>query len=349
MPSVSVIVPVYNVKELLPLCLDSIAGQTFTDLECILVDDGSSDGSEAICDEYAVKDDRFRVIHKVNGGVCSARNAGIAAAKGDHILFCDQDDLLAPRLLELATNAQKEHPEDLIAWLYTRDRAEFFNQPAAPSCQWFDRHHMLDYMASNALTCVWNKLLPRKLLAAMPVHFDESLIGGGEDFDFVARFLPLFFEASPNGRVCQLNSPLYYWNAENEKSVSLWSSNFKNYSLRQLDYFKKIKRAFPNFYDHDEEQIARCFNRLIRPMVYGFVTAKQNKESLDAFWHSPELAEILGFLQEHRWYLSLYPPLYFRSAWLGRKMLDWMDNSPRLYGLSYGFFYHLLAHGWNHL
>lgn len=349
MPTVSVIVPVYNVKELLPLCLDSITRQTFTDFECILVDDGSTDGSAAVCDEYAARDKRFRVIHKTNGGVCSARNTGIASAKADYILFCDQDDLLAPRLLDLATNAQKEHPGDLIAWAYTRDQAEFSDQPADPSCKWFDCHHMLDYMASNALTCVWNKLLPRKLLDTMPVCFDESLVGGGEDFDFITRFFPLFFETNPEGRVCQINAPLYYWNAENEKSVSLWSSNFKNYSLRQLDYFKKVKLAFPNFYEHDEEQIVRCFNRLIQPMVFGFVTAKQNKESLDAFWRSPELAEILTFLQEHRWYLPLYPPLLLHSAWLGRKMLDWMDNSPRLYSLSYGFFYHLLAHGWKHL
>ena len=68
MPAVSVVVPVYNVKELLPLCLDSIAAQTFADFECILVDDGSTDGSAEVCDAYAAKDGRFHVIHKANGG-----------------------------------------------------------------------------------------------------------------------------------------------------------------------------------------------------------------------------------------------------------------------------------------
>lgn len=91
-PKISIIVPVYKVEKYLRRCLDSIVAQTFTDWECILVDDGSPDSSGKICDGYAENDSRFKVIHKANGGVSSARNVGLDVAKGEWICFCDSDD-----------------------------------------------------------------------------------------------------------------------------------------------------------------------------------------------------------------------------------------------------------------
>ena len=88
----SVIVPVYNVERYLARCIDSILQQSYRNLELILVDDGASDSSGAICDEYAQKDPRVNVIHKENGGLSSARNAGLDAAKGEFISFVDSDD-----------------------------------------------------------------------------------------------------------------------------------------------------------------------------------------------------------------------------------------------------------------
>lgn len=93
-PTLSVIVPVYNVERYLPTCIESILGQTFRDLELILVDDGSPDGSGEICDRYAAQDSRVRVIHKPNGGVGSARNAGLDVARGKYLTFVDGDDEL---------------------------------------------------------------------------------------------------------------------------------------------------------------------------------------------------------------------------------------------------------------
>lgn len=94
MPKVSIIVPIYKAEKYLRCCLDSILQQTFTDWECILVDDGSPDGSGAICDEYSQRDSRFRVFHKENGGVSSARNLGIDNSNGDFLCFFDADDLI---------------------------------------------------------------------------------------------------------------------------------------------------------------------------------------------------------------------------------------------------------------
>ena len=95
-PLVSIIVPVYNVEAYLSRCLESIAAQTFRDFECILVDDGSTDSSPALCDEWAQRDPRFRVLHQKNGGISAARNSGMDAAQGQYLVFSDDDDTLHP-------------------------------------------------------------------------------------------------------------------------------------------------------------------------------------------------------------------------------------------------------------
>lgn len=101
MPKISVIVPVYNSEQYLHRCIDSILNQTFTDYELLLIDDGSTDNSGIICDEYASNDYRVRVFHKENGGVSSARNLGLDNAKGDWISFVDSDDWVGRRYLEV--------------------------------------------------------------------------------------------------------------------------------------------------------------------------------------------------------------------------------------------------------
>ena len=114
-PTISIIIPVYNVEPYLPCCLESVLCQTFTDWECILVDDGSPDGSGAVCDKYATIDSRFRVFHKTNGGVSSARNLGLSHAKGVWVTFIDADDYVTPTYLIGLIAPVKENPDlDLI-------------------------------------------------------------------------------------------------------------------------------------------------------------------------------------------------------------------------------------------
>ena len=100
LPLITIIVPVYNILECLPRCVHSITAQTYTNLEILLVDDGSTDGTGALCDELATEDDRIRVLHKENGGSSSARNAGIAQAKGEYLGFVDSDDYISPDMYE---------------------------------------------------------------------------------------------------------------------------------------------------------------------------------------------------------------------------------------------------------
>ena len=100
MPSISVIVPVYQAEQCLPACVESVLAQTFFNWELLLVDDGCTDGSPALCDGYAARDDRVRVFHQRNGGVSAARNTGLREARGEFIAFLDADDQLEPRALE---------------------------------------------------------------------------------------------------------------------------------------------------------------------------------------------------------------------------------------------------------
>ena len=113
-PLISVIVPVYKVEQYLHQCVDSILNQTYHNLEVILVDDGSPDSCPAICDEYAEMDHRVRVIHKVNGGLSDARNAGMAVMNGEYLSFVDSDDLLPVDAIETMIKIALEENADLV-------------------------------------------------------------------------------------------------------------------------------------------------------------------------------------------------------------------------------------------
>ena len=114
-PEISVIVPVYKVEKYLNECIDSILAQTFTDFEVILVDDGSPDNCPAMCDAAAERDERVRVIHKANGGVSTARNAGLAAARGNWVGFVDSDDVIDKTYLEKLYCAGKQSGAEIVA------------------------------------------------------------------------------------------------------------------------------------------------------------------------------------------------------------------------------------------
>lgn len=112
---ISVIVPVYKVKEFLPFCVQSIQMQTYSDWELILVDDGSPDCCGGMCDQFACQDPRIRVVHKTNGGLADARNAGTALALGEYIVYVDSDDWVAPQMLELLLTQAQSTGADVVA------------------------------------------------------------------------------------------------------------------------------------------------------------------------------------------------------------------------------------------
>ncbi|WP_065464002.1 glycosyltransferase family 2 protein [Bifidobacterium breve] len=117
-PLVSIIIPVYKVEKFLDECVKSVVAQTYRNLEILLVDDGSPDDCPAMCDAWATRDPRVRVIHKPNGGLSDARNAGIAQATGSYIYFADSDDAVAPTLVEDCLNAMREYDADLVMFQF---------------------------------------------------------------------------------------------------------------------------------------------------------------------------------------------------------------------------------------
>ena len=124
----SVLVPVYNTSEYLAECMDSILSQSFRDFEVVLLDDGSTDNSGQLCDEYAQKDDRVRVIHKQNEGLMMTRRRGFKEAKGDYFICVDSDDYIAPNLLESVVKAIDRYEPDMVMYnfQYFSDSGEVF-------------------------------------------------------------------------------------------------------------------------------------------------------------------------------------------------------------------------------
>ena len=117
---ISAIVPAYNVEKYLERCVNSILIQTYENFEIILVDDGSKDQSVEICDKFAQEDNRIKVIHKENGGLSSARNAGMKIAEGKYIVFIDSDDDIEPNMFELMLQAAEENKADFVMTDYIR-------------------------------------------------------------------------------------------------------------------------------------------------------------------------------------------------------------------------------------
>lgn len=177
-PKISVIIPIYNADAHLRRCLDSVAAQTHNHLEILLVNDGSTDKSGAICDEYCAKDPRFSVIHKENGGVSSARNTGLAAATGDFIGWVDADDEAEPDLFAYLLQLLQAHSADVAQCGAYMDGDILF-APAETALLTAQNAAFLSHS-------LWNKLYRREKLDG--ISFDPAL-SIGEDCVFNAQVL----------------------------------------------------------------------------------------------------------------------------------------------------------------
>ncbi len=193
----SIVVPVYNVKEYLAACVESILSQTFPEYEVILVDDGSTDGSGELCDELCKTSDRIRVVHQKNGGLSEARNTGIRNAKGDYLFFLDSDDFLnAPTALEeLAASLQKANPDLLLynTTEYAEDgKTILFSHSNPPLSEntLYQAEDVLDalYEAGDIwVTMAQTKLLRRKFCLQEKLFFRAGIYH--EDDEWISRVL----------------------------------------------------------------------------------------------------------------------------------------------------------------
>ena len=193
-PKVSFIVPVYNTQEFLPRCLDSLLGQTCPDIEIVVVNDGSPDDSAAIIGKYACKDSRVCVVEKSNGGLSSARNAGMDVARGDIIDFVDSDDYVESNLAEFLVDAfAKEHPE-IVVFGAVCEPAELaskrIKQLLSPEACVFESFDPVLLFSANAQPYVWRAAYSRELIERESLRFAEN-VRFAEDVVFQFESYPL--------------------------------------------------------------------------------------------------------------------------------------------------------------
>ena len=197
---ISVIVPVYNAEKYLPSCVDSILGQTFSDFELFLVDDGSTDSSGEVCDRYSERDLRIRVIHQQNAGVSKARNCGLDAARGEYIVFVDADDRVRPNYLSDLIIASRRLGIDQQRTLVLSDYQPFsddgiegrsFPEPFSMDFkmkQGMTAEHFRELIFQFRLFPPYCKLYRRDIIEMNHIRFREGM-RTAEDFEFNSRYL----------------------------------------------------------------------------------------------------------------------------------------------------------------
>ena len=173
-PKISVIVPVYKAEHYLARCVDTLLAQTFDDFEAILVDDGSPDNSGAICDEYALKDKRVRVIHQPNAGVSMARQKGLDNARGEYVIHADPDDWVEPDMLkELYAKVKEEDADMVICDFYAHYGEKVVYERQQPSS--LDPNTVLCDLFKHLHGSCWNKLVRRVCFLKFDIQFSEGV------------------------------------------------------------------------------------------------------------------------------------------------------------------------------
>lgn len=219
---ISVIVPVYNVEKYLVRCIDSLLEQSYKNLEIILVDDGATDQSGKICDEYALKDTRIKVIHKANGGLSDARNCGLDIASGALIGFVDSDDYIAPYMYENLVKTLHDTQADLAICRYKRFKGEKCTDAIEhiADIKQMDTAKALDYIYSadgEVFTVAWNKLYKREVIA--DIRYPVKKVNEDEftTYKFIA-----------NAKKIAYTSEILYFYFHNDNSITTKKNYLSN-------------------------------------------------------------------------------------------------------------------------
>ena len=247
MPKISVIVPVYKAEQFLEKCVNSILNQTFTNLELLLIDDGSPDNSGALCDRFAAADSRVRVFHKPNGGVSSARNLGLVEARGEFIAFADSDDWLAPDALETfyyaaaAAGADSAGSPHVCVAPWGEERVESGALPpglydAAAIQEGIVNRLLGDRLGKDVLNgFIWRFLFSRSIIQENHILFEGAYL---EDELFLMEY---FCYAQ---KLVMVEKPLYYYL---ENPVSVTHRYLKDYMDTYRGFFRRKEALAQRF------------------------------------------------------------------------------------------------------
>ena len=199
MAMISIIMPVYNTGVIIHDTIKSILNQTYTDFELLLIDDGSTDGTGIICDEYASKDSRVKVFHKTNGGICEARNYGLSKVASKYLTFCDHDDLYSEKLLEEAIKFAEKNECEVVKFGYkvcngdTQSKYKCFNYRSEDIVLQGKEltNSYLKLVNAHLLSTVWNSIYLTDFIKKNNLLFDTRFKHGGEDINFNNKWYPL--------------------------------------------------------------------------------------------------------------------------------------------------------------
>ena len=312
-PLVSIIVPVYNAEKYLRRCLGSIAGQTLAGFECILVDDGSTDGSAAVCDTWAAKDGRFRVLHQKNAGASAARNAGIEAARAPWLLFADADDALAPDAAETLLARQTAEPGTFLVFAFTEEWGCLGKEQRQPPEV---RYHARDFgrmYADTPLAAPWGKLFSAALVEKAALRFDVAM-RCYEDRPFVTDYLRAFFERDSKAECLFINRPLYYY--ENGNAASLSKSDRSRLAPSHYEAFDRLLTDCLQRYGTPPETLTNIVMEYLNTLLYGAwcTPAKERRRAMARFYKSGEYRRLMDFFKQNRLYEARYLPLRFHAT-----------------------------------
>ena len=252
---VSIIVPVYNAEKHLDECVKSIISQTHKNIEVLLIDDGSSDNSAGMCDNYAATDERVKAIHKKNGGVSSARNSGLDIARGDYVFFLDSDDFLDKECLAQLLEDSVANDSDLVFCSYTAKTNEVVSisdeniprivHPQLRDKIFFDFVARFCYSKHYIRSAVWGILYKKSLVEK--IRFNRC-ITIGEDLVFLLHAL---FRSEV---ITSISRPLYFYRINNLSATRTYK---KNYLKSQLHLYPELSTLFEP-YDSMQSTLQIC-------------------------------------------------------------------------------------------
>lgn len=293
MNKISIIVPVYNVELYLSRCLDSIINQTYTNFECILIDDGSTDRSGDICDKYVSIDSRFVVVHKKNEGLSVARNIALTKVTGRFISFVDSDDYILPEYLKIMIEQMESHNADIVKCDYfSGDMTQNYKSTVVPNIHILNREEMLIRVLNDEIgSQLWQYMYKRELWDGI-----ESPSGR-----YAQDMMILHKVINNANKIIIIDEKLYYYFISREDSTS-------------NDFKKKIKGAFDRAIAYSErfnfaKEIDMDF--ILDQMLLSCIDFTNNGLSLLAFnkkYYYDDIQYLVRFLSEN-WKLIAHSKL----------------------------------------
>lgn len=285
---ISIIVPVYNVQKYLEQCIESVISQSGEKLELILINDGSTDNSGVICDRYSKKDKRIKVIHKENGGVSTARNEGLKAAKGEYIWFLDSDDYMVNSaircILEFIKN---QYNPDMITCAhynnYSDGNIELCSLPFNTSTENINRHEYYKnlYLSNGAYWAPWKNIYKNSVIQRNDLKFLAGVICS-EDCDFFMSYI------ERANTFAFYNSPTINYRIDRDGSVTnvMSAEAIKD----RLNIYRKYYENFTNNGDDMSSKMGVFFANKFANAVYDLWRLKNPRDK----------TELIKFIEKHK-------------------------------------------------